>query len=705
MRWHWLAALVWLIPHAVHAQSADLGVFRTSATRVQIDVVVQTRAGDVISGLSAADFELVEDGVPQRIENAELIGRGVATSATASEPHPAGVGPGGRTAGIVALVFGPVSHEGRAATYRAALKYLQSRAPGDYIGVFAVEPALTTFQFYTTDDASLLRAVEAAGVAPGRSFDRDNDRVLRTRADGNAGVPVTASADSPGRAPLAATPTPEALISASYQANSRLTAMAERMEQIFQALSRDHQGFGTTTGLLALLQAMAAVEGRKQVVFFAEGIAIPPAVRQQFSTVIATANRVGAAFYCVDAAGLRVHSDQASVGREIEALSAGTVGTPTSSNPLNIGGGYNRDDLMLDLLQKTPEAGLGMLSAATGGRFVNNSNDLTKVFRLMDRDARSHYVLSYAPSNPRFRGEWRRVEIRVPKHRAEVRAKSGYVAPPDSVELPARAHEWAAVAALTDSVRPGDIAFRQGVFLFPVPDTTRVVFAVDVDSRAVGVASSGANAGQTDYTVFVRVQDVQKRTVKTFSQVVRTPRSATSAQPEPLFLRTWSLAPGRYSVDVAVHDTVRQRAGTSHQELDIVVDAIVRLGSLMLVDPVTRSPAAGEGDAGPLQLGDLMMVPALTPVHQGGPGRTLAFFAEGVMTANSDPQADVEVVTGDRSVTKLALKADKADASGRWSILGQLPLAAVPAGEYELRLSVAVEGQRIERAAAFRIVE
>ena len=32
-------------------------------------------------------------------------------------------------------------------------------------------------------------------------------------------------------------------------------------------------------------------------------------------------------------------------------------------------------------------------------------------------------------------------------------------------------------------------------------------------------------------------------------------------------------------------------------------------------------------------------------------------------------------------------------------------VAAVPLGEYQLRLSVAVESQRIEQAAAFRIVE
>jgi hypothetical protein len=233
-----------------------------------------------------------------------------------------------------------------------------------------------------------------------------------------------------------------------------------------------------------------------------------------------------------------------------------------------------------------------------------------------------------------------------------------------------------------------------------------VVFAVDVDGRAVGVTSFGANAGHTDYTVFVRVQDAQKRTVKTFSQVVRSPRdAATGPQLEPLFLRTWSLAPGRYSVDVAVHDAVRQRAGTSQHELDVVADSTVRLGSLMLVDRVTRLPVTREADASPLQLGEAMMVPALTPVHQRGAGRNLAFFVEGVMAPNNSPQADVEIVAGDRSVATLTLKADKADSMGRWSVFGQLPLATVPAGEYLLRLGVTAEGQRIVREAAFRIVE
>ena len=56
------------------------------------------------------------------------------------------------------------------------------------------------------------------------------------------------------------------------------------MIRTFDALERDQQGFATTNGLLAVVNGLKAIPGRKTVVFFSEGMAIPANVQAQFRT-------------------------------------------------------------------------------------------------------------------------------------------------------------------------------------------------------------------------------------------------------------------------------------------------------------------------------------------------------------------------------------------------------------------------------------
>ena len=72
----------------------------------------------------------------------------------------------------------------------------------------------------------------------------------------------------------------------------------------------------------AVIEGLSVLPGRKSVVFFAEGLALPDAVLPQFDSVVVTANRANVSVYTVDAAGLRVHSKDAETGREVRAAGA-----------------------------------------------------------------------------------------------------------------------------------------------------------------------------------------------------------------------------------------------------------------------------------------------------------------------------------------------------------------------------------------------
>src|SRR6185312_8831998 len=157
----------------------------------------------------------------------------------------------------------------------------------------------------------------------------------------------------------------------------------------------------TTNALLAITATLGKLPGRKTVVFFAEGVAIPPAVLPHFRNVVATANRGNVSVYTVDAAGLRVHSTDAETGREVTAMGvAGITLTPTGENLSSL----RMMERNEDVLRKDPRTSLTLLAQDTGGFLVDNTNDLAKAFRQIDADRRSYYLLTYSPRNANFDG-------------------------------------------------------------------------------------------------------------------------------------------------------------------------------------------------------------------------------------------------------------------------------------------------------------
>jgi VWFA-related protein len=193
----------------------------------------------------------------------------------------------------------------------------------------------------------------------------------------------------------------------------------------WERLARDEQGYATTNALLAVVGALGTVPGRKTVVFFAEGLAIPDAVLRHFRNVVATANRANVGVYTIDAAGLRVHSKDQETYREVHGMgNAGLALGPDGSNQSSLAT-LERNE---DVLRKDPRTSLTLLAKQTGGFLIENTNDLAKGFVRIDEDRRFYYLLTYEPKNTSFDGAWRSIIVKVPKRKVTVRARAGYLA-------------------------------------------------------------------------------------------------------------------------------------------------------------------------------------------------------------------------------------------------------------------------------------
>lgn len=127
--------------------------------------------------------------------------------------------------------------------------------------------------------------------------------------------------------------------------------------------------------------------------------------------------------------GLDNQLDGSGFGSEIkfkdlkEALAISEVLVyPVVLNPFDLAPSPRRSETAAKRLEE--------LANLTGGRVFPSRSlaEMTPVIEQVGEELRSLYSVAYRPSNQDFRGEWRRVEVRLKKQGLRLRARSGYFA-------------------------------------------------------------------------------------------------------------------------------------------------------------------------------------------------------------------------------------------------------------------------------------
>ena len=686
--------------------------FGSGATAIVVDAIVRDGKGNPVRDLRKEDFELLEDGVRQQIGDVAFVGAPAegpvntpaetATPATAAgEDTATRPAPHSRSGPrFMALVFDRLSPEARWLAYKGAMSCVDGLQPDDYVAVYLSDLTLTMIQTYTNDPEKLRRALKdvasraTASFDHGATTDRLKDRDERGNllpGDADPSVPVVASAESEGR------PVDGRTIEVR-----EIAAVLQATHSSWEAMARDQQGYATTNALIAVTSALGILPGRKTVVFFAEGLAISDKVLPQFRNVVATANRGNVSVYTIDAAGLRVHSKDAETGRAVRAMGAAGINGLGSIGMLE----YNED-----VLRRDPRTSLTLLADQTGGFLVENTNDLAKGMRRVDDDRRVYYLLTYTPKNNDFDGRWRTIAVRVPNRRVTVRARGGYLAVRTAAGTPMLAYEGPALAALDRAPAPIDVPLRAAAFVFPGRGDSRVAILASTDAAALRFTrDDSAHTYRSDFSIVARIVDARGNVVRKSSQPYRLSGSADqidrAKRGEVLFFRNPSLAPGRYTLEVAVHDALASRSGV-HRATFAVPDAprgSLQVSDLVLVGRAERVADAERKQDNPLYVGDVLVYPNLGEPIRRGRDKAITFYSLILPAAGAAPSAELEVVRGD-SVTRLPVSLPAADAAGRIPYIAQIPIQPLTPGTYVLRLTVS-QGERKEvRDATFAIVE
>jgi VWFA-related protein len=326
------------------------------------------------------------------------------------------------TPSVTAILFDRLSPEVRGFAGRAALAYVSTLSPPhDYAGVFLADSTLRTFQSFTNQADSLRQGVmRLASTAP-TNLAAGAERASTTRVQAyDPNQPPTAGAESGQGFSLADR---QALMKRSDPA-ALLLQLELKMGEGYQRFASEYEGQASMSGLRAVVDALAVLPGRKSVLYFTENLQVTTTLKPKFDALISQANRAHITVYSVDAAGLRVHSKEAELGRNVAVAGAQGVGDERRSD-----GPWTRDLEKQDqLLSSRPTSVLGRLAKETGGFLLENTNDLAAGVSRMQQERTTYYLLAYQSTNAALDGTYRRVAVKVKRPKVTIRSRPGYVA-------------------------------------------------------------------------------------------------------------------------------------------------------------------------------------------------------------------------------------------------------------------------------------
>jgi VWFA-related protein len=402
---------------AIRADAQEEPVVRVSLELIQVDAVVTDGTGRYVTDLTAADFELREDGKLRAITHCSYLPLAPASPSPAARP----VAPGR-------------SPEMNREDARRTMAFVVDDLSLSFESMVRVRKMLSDFvdrEMQPGDVAAIVRVSAGMGVLEQLTADR---RLLHTAIDRirfslrSRGVLLSTMAAAGGDGPAAGGAGGAALAAAEAQLRS-LLSKSERSREVLSAA-------GTLGALNLVLQGLRGLPGRKSVVLLSEGFSLYDE-DGFYSTWLAdavgrasdAANRASVVVYALDPSGLQT----------LRPTAASTGAAKGSAHDL-----------------EKVRAGVRTMAADTGGLFFGDTNDLGDAVGKVLRDQQGYYLIGYEPDEATFRAprgpsSYHRIALRVKRPGLRVRSRKGFYAVPDPLERPAPEDPIAQVLAAVAS--------------------------------------------------------------------------------------------------------------------------------------------------------------------------------------------------------------------------------------------------------------
>ena len=367
------------------------------------------------------------------------------------------------------------------------LKFLQQIQPGDQVALYALGNGLRVLHDFTSDTASLIRAMER--YRAGNSWALD----ASTATDADTG-------------------------------NDDLDDLLNGADDTVTAFYKARRIETTLAALDTIANHLAGMAGRKNLIWLTGGFSLfvgqnpDGSLSKDFQSyseekqrTVRTLNALGIAIYPVDSRGLM---SQADVMPSMSAASRAPMRAGRIQNP-----GQSRGDQKAAQNIADTQATMRDIADRTGGRAFINSNDITGAIRTAITDTQVSYTLAYSPSHNDWNGEFREIKIKVNRGGMDVRYRKGYFAVPENPG-DMKVRQTAMLNAAGSPLASTGLGLLAKVVEQPTAETAAAKVNLVIETKDVGFALNEKSLWAASFDVLLLVRDGAGKSLHSLSRTV-----------------------------------------------------------------------------------------------------------------------------------------------------------------------------------------
>jgi VWFA-related protein len=640
-------------------------------------VVVKDKKGNPLMGLTAKDFAVTEDGVPQTIaffEHQELQETPTAAPETPSEAENVTI--------YHKLAMTRISPEAP-----EKIRYKDRRLMALYFDMTAMPPAdqqrslIAAQKFIQTQmtRADLIAILRYSGSAVEVLQDFTDDRnrllsIIQTMVVGEDQAWDEAPDDA---------------------STSDVGAAFGQDDSEFNIFNTDRQ--------LAALQTAAKMLGRlsekKSLIYFASGLRLNSLNNQaQLHATIDSAIRAGVSFWPIDARGLVA---QAPLG-DATVGSPGNSGMYTGAAALAVTNNFQQS-------QDT----LYALAGDTGGKALLDYNDLTKGIIQAQQSVSSYYIIGYYTSHSAQDGKFRRVNISLDGNfSANLDYRHGYYAGKQFSKFTATDKERQLEDALMLDDPITDLTIAMEIDYFQLNRAEYFVpIVVKIPGRELAIAKrGGAERTLIDFIGEIKDDYGGNMTISNVRDKVNIKLSDSTAAElakHPIEYDTgFTLLPGKYTIKFLARDAETGRIGTfqtsfvipnlNKEDKRVPISSVVLSSQRIdLKDALFNADKKKENKAesvNPLVANGQKLIPSVTRVFSKS--RDMYVYLQAYEQTAPSPEPLIAFVSFYRAQTKAFETQPIKVVEGMTNHLKTMPLSfsialnQLPLGEYDCQVTV-----------------
>ncbi len=570
-----------LLPLYALAQqdNAPVPTIKVESNIVLTNVVVRDKkTGEVVKGLKASDFTILENGKPQRIasfdyqnvdgaavlnEKTTVSGKSVADLLN---PHLAADSGALRDHRLIVMFFdlSSMQPEDVDRAVEAAKDYVNKKMqPADLVAVVSLATALSLDRDFTADKTALLATVGKYNGTEGTGF-----------ANGASSTSTDGTADT----------------ASSYTAD----------DTEYNDLNTDRELYAIRT----IAKSLERVDQRKSMLYFSGGLT-RNGIENQASMRAATNEAVKAnmAIYSVDSRGLEALPP---LGNASQGSLRGTAAYSGAAMQGQLNANFGSQEV------------LGTLSSDTGGKAFFDSNDFALAFQAIQRDTEAYYIVGFRSTNPARDGGYRKLTVKLSRADVHLDYRPGYYAPADFQHAKTEDRELQLSEQLRSDLPATDVALYLQALYFRLEDNR---FFVPVSLIVPG-----------SQIPFLQVKDVSKATLDVIGQVrnaqgipvgnVReTVKLALDASQQVQrkniqYSTGFTLAPGKYHLKFVIRENQTGNMGSFETDLQVpdLRRSPLKLSSVVLASQ--RAPNPAKNAANPLVRDGVEWIPNIPHVFR-----------------------------------------------------------------------------------------